>query len=67
MTSSQEQQPAHNAHLLMTATFSQRLGNLSASKQPTQKPDWRGVQQDVFSKTKNSLPLQSIFLVYVED
>ena len=43
MPSSQEQQPPHNTHLLMTATFSQRFGNLSASKQPIQKPDWRRV------------------------
>ena len=67
MTSSQEQQPAHNAHLLMTATFSQRFGNLSASKQPIQKPDWRGGNKMCFQRQKNSLPLQSIFLVYVED
>ena len=39
MPSSQEQHPPHNAHLLMTATFSRRFGNLSASKQPIQKPD----------------------------
>ena len=51
----------------MTATFSQRFGNLSASKQPIQKPDWRGGNKMCFQRQKNSLPLQSIFLVYVED
>ena len=50
MPSSQEQQPLHNAHLLMTATFSQRFGNLSASKQPTQKPDWRGCNKMCFQR-----------------
>ena len=67
MPLSQKQQPPHNAHLLMTATFSQRFGNLSASKQPIQKPDWRGCNKMCFQRQQNSLPLQSIFLVYVED
>ena len=61
MTSSQEQQPAHNAHLLMTATFSQRFGNLSASKQPIQKPDWRGATRCVFKDKKILSPYSQFF------
>ena len=39
MPLSQEQHPPHNAHPLMTATFSQRFDNLNASRQLNQKPD----------------------------
>ena len=61
MPSSQEQQPPHNAHLLMTATFSQRFGNLSASKQPIQKPDWRGATRCVFKDKKILSPYSQFF------
>ena len=61
MPSSQEQHPPHNAHLLMTATFSQRFGNLSASKQPIQKPDWRGATRCVFKDKKILSPYSQFF------
>ena len=61
MPSSQEQQPLHNAHLLMTATFSQRFGNLSASKRPTQKPDWRGCNKMCFQRQKILFPYSQCF------
>ena len=61
MPSSQEQHPPHNAHLLMTATFSQRFGNLSASKQPIQKPDWRGSRRCVFKDKKILSPYSQFF------
>ena len=61
MPSSQEQQPPHNARLLMTATFSQRFGNLSASKQPIQKPDWRGATRCVFKDKKILSPYSQFF------
>ena len=61
MPSSQEQQPPHNTHLLMTATFSQRFGNLSASKQPIQKPDWRGARRCVFKDKKILSPYSQFF------
>ena len=61
MPLSQKQQPPHNAHLLMTATFSQRFGNLSASKQPIQKPDWRGARRCVFKDKKILSPYSQFF------
>ena len=61
MPSSQEQHPPHNAHPLMTATFSQRFDNLNASRQLIQKPDWRGCNKMCFQRQQNSLPLESIF------
>ena len=61
MPSSQEQQPPHNTHPLMTATFSQRFGNLSASKQPIQKPDWRGATRCVFKDKKILSPYSQFF------
>ena len=61
MPSSQEQQLPHTTHLLMTATFSQRFGNLSASKQPIQKPDWQGVTRCVFKDKKILSPYSQFF------
>ena len=61
MPSCQEQQPPHNTHLLMTATFSQRFDNLSASKQSIQKPDWRGCNKMCFQRQKILSPYSQFF------